>query len=465
MTTTSPPASPPTSAPSVSEPTEPFPFLALPLELREQIYELYFRPADRLHTSSELENSGFYGGVYKFDLRLLQVGKQVSAEAQRVWRREVRMVKVGTPWPSAVNHISSEGLVPIVCADSRADAFTAHHALIQITAPFHQAGPEHAVILLLADLPLFAQTWHYSALSYPMLNDRLATAFTLRDPDMDHIDEDTPPPTPLALQRAILLPFGCVKGLHALRTTNFAPAVAAELRAAMAVPAPTLHQACDSATALLAAGDAALPADPRAALALYTQAFHAIHIIIAGRTRRVLADPFFHAHITAGPWAGHTGMTVRVILRLRLVARVLSAHLALGAWGEAAFWGMRSVRIMGDAMDSEFEHFLADLVGGEDVGCVFARAGVAMWKMRDEGGWEKELRLYEGEARAGVETLLRGSLKHLRKPGGRERVRAEVERWGLPRELVRIFDEPVRARSDGSEAVNFDPTEHPAVWF
>ncbi len=82
-----------------------------------------------------------------------------------------------------VNHISSEGLVPIVCTDERADAFQENHSLVQITAPFHQAVPEHTIVVLLDDLHLFTQTWYYSALSYTMLNQRLSTSFTLRDPE------------------------------------------------------------------------------------------------------------------------------------------------------------------------------------------------------------------------------------------------------------------------------------------
>jgi hypothetical protein len=41
-----------------------FPFLRLSLELHEQIYSIYFRPADYLVRSVELEASGFFGGVY-----------------------------------------------------------------------------------------------------------------------------------------------------------------------------------------------------------------------------------------------------------------------------------------------------------------------------------------------------------------------------------------------------------------
>lgn len=67
------------------------------------------------------------------------------------------------------NHISSEGLVPIVCADNKASAFTAHHAVVQIDSPLQGIEPEHMVIMLVDDLLLFARTWHYSALSYSTL--------------------------------------------------------------------------------------------------------------------------------------------------------------------------------------------------------------------------------------------------------------------------------------------------------
>lgn len=79
----------------------PFPFLELPLELRESIYSLYFKPADRLVQTHNLEAQGFFGGVYKFDFDVYRVNKQVYREAQAVWRRENVFVKIATPWPSA----------------------------------------------------------------------------------------------------------------------------------------------------------------------------------------------------------------------------------------------------------------------------------------------------------------------------------------------------------------------------
>lgn len=78
-----------------------FPFLALPLELREAIYSLYFKPADRLAKNPALEAQGFFGGVYQFDVALWGVNRQLHHEARRVWKRENVFVKISTPWPSA----------------------------------------------------------------------------------------------------------------------------------------------------------------------------------------------------------------------------------------------------------------------------------------------------------------------------------------------------------------------------
>ena len=357
--------------------------------------------------------------------------------------------------------------MPIVCTEFQADCFNDHHALVQITAPFHQAVPEHAVVLLLDDLHLFTQTWYYSALSYPMLNDRLSTAFVLRDPDMDDVDEGDEKDIPLPLQRKLLLPFSQVKGLYSVDIEGFNKTVERELRDAMAVPPPTLQHSCESATKLLHEGDLHLATGAQGAeeaLESYRQAFHAIHILIQGRTRRVLADTFFHANITSGIYAGQTGMTVRVILRLRLVARIISAHLVQQNWGEAAFWGMRSVRIMSEAMDTEFEDFLADLVGGDDVGLVYIRAGIALYKMKaDMETWHEELKEYEGEDMADTSQLFSVSQKHLKR--GKANVRRELDQYGMPRPFVVTFkdEEESDARSSsGSETVNVDPTEQPS---
>src|SRR4051794_34099931 len=82
-------------------PEKSFSFLSLPLELREAIYSLYFKPADRLVRNSFLQGQGFYGGLYSFQFDLCRVNKQIYDESQRVWKRENVFVKIATPWPSA----------------------------------------------------------------------------------------------------------------------------------------------------------------------------------------------------------------------------------------------------------------------------------------------------------------------------------------------------------------------------
>jgi hypothetical protein len=332
-----------------------------------------------------------------------------------------------------------------VCTDQRADAFTSHHALVQITAPFHQAVPEYNVVVLLDDLHLFTQTWYYSALSYPMLNDRLSTTFILRGkgggvPAGGGADAGgsggargggAERSTSLALQRRLLLPFAQVKGLYQKRILGYSPEIAEELDRLMATPIPTLEECCEKATDLMQQGDHTLHTtkDPQAALALYISAFHAIHILIHARTRRVLADVFFHAPITSGRYSGQTGITVRVILRLKLVARCVLAYNTLGAFGDAAFFGMRSIRIMREAMDPSFEVFITNVVGGDDVGMIYVRTGIALWKMqRDLGTWGKEVAAYDGED---AESVWGAAVKFW-KMGGRDGVQRELEAFGAP---------------------------------
>ncbi|CAO2649764.1 Nn.00g010560.m01.CDS01 [Neocucurbitaria sp. VM-36] len=455
----------------------PFPFLRLPLELREAIYSLYFKPADRLVQNTSLEAQGYFGGVYKFDLDLWRVNKQIHQESRRVWKRENVFVKIATPWPSAgmyrvylmatdgrdllefgsdgrLNHISSEGLVPIVCTERRADAFTAHHALVQITAPFHHASPEHTVVVLLDDLHLFTQTWYYSALSYPMLNDRLSTTFVLRDPDYDEsigAAGGEKKAASIALQKRLLLPFEQVKGLYHMEISGYAQQVKNELERRMAIPIPTLQQCCENSAELMAQGDAALATNNASeALELYTKAFLAIHILIHGRTRRVLADVFFHEGIEHGRYAGQTGMTIRVVLRLKLVSRTVAAYLRLGQWGEAAYWGMRSIRIMREAMDTEFEDFLSDLLGESDVGMIYVRTATAFEKMENSRGlWGNELKMYADESIANSERLWALAVRYL-KNKNKEGVRKELQSFNVPESVVRMFGDVRKSADENS---------------
>ena len=315
---------------------------------------------------------------------------------------------------------------------------------MQITAPFHQAVPEHTVVVLLDDLHLFTRTWYYSALSYPMLNDRLSTTFLLRDPDAGF---NTPQgiekkEVSIALQRRLLLPFEQVKGLYKMDISGYSPSVEKELRRRVAIPIPTLRECCEKALDLMEQGDSELTSNnPQEALDLYTQAFHAIHILIHGRTRRVLADVFFHEGIETGRFAGQTGMTVCVVLRLKLVSRYVLAYLKLKQWDEAAFWGMRSIRIMRESMDAEFEDFLSEFIGGADVAMIYIRTGIAFSKMEaDPARWKEEMRSYAGEDLVGSEKIWGNAGKYL-KNRSKAGVRKELSEFGMPSEAVSMFRE------------------------
>ncbi|KAL5119390.1 hypothetical protein ACEQ8H_002659 [Pleosporales sp. CAS-2024a] len=419
---------------------------SLPLELREQIYSLYFKPADRLCFSDALRHEGFFGGVYRFDFSLCRVNKQIHAEAQSVWKRENVFVKIATPWPSAgmyrvylmseedgmyededeaslaerVNHIASEGLVPIVCTDATADMFPCYHALVSITAPFHQAAPEHTVIVLLDDLHLFSQTWYYSALSYPMLNDRLSTTFSLLVPDC-----------PLHLQRRLLLPFGQIKDLYAKQVNGYSRTVQLELEKGMATPIASLAECCESAADLMLQGDAMVSSDAKAALDAYMAAFKAIHILIHGRTRRVLADAFFHHPITTGRFQSQTGQSVRIVLRLQLVSRCVLAHLKLRDPWEACFWGMRTIRIIRESMDIEFQDSLSEFVGGQDVCWIHVRTGIAAWMLETAGQSVEE----------GSERLWAAATPFFKHKKTKADVRRELTEFGVPNHLVMQFDD------------------------
>jgi hypothetical protein len=96
-----PPPSSPEGPPAMETPPPPFPFMRLPLELREQVYSIYFHPGSHLIKNSELEAKSFFGGVYQWDFGLLRVNKQVYEESKKVWKRENVFVKIATPWPSA----------------------------------------------------------------------------------------------------------------------------------------------------------------------------------------------------------------------------------------------------------------------------------------------------------------------------------------------------------------------------
>jgi hypothetical protein len=343
------------------------------------------------------------------------------------------------------------------------------------------------VVILVDDLHLFTKTWYYSALSYPMLNERLCTTLVLRNPYAEHNDEQEGPEVeqqdkeglgiPIALQRKLLLPFEHVKGLHGTSIHGYSPTVRAELALLQAKPIPTLRESVESATDFMLAGDAALESSSNAAnnnnnnddpnteaaneeaalkaLELYIKAFHAIHILIHGRTRRVLADDFFHDSITSGRYAGQTGITIRVVLRLKLVSRTTAAYNKLGQWGEAAFWGFRTVRILQESFNTDFEHFLTHFIEGSDAGWIYVRAAIAFWHMeRDKEAWLGELISYADEPMAESGRLWAAARRFV-KPAAKADIRKELDGYGVPQAMINLFGD-VATREDVDESTVAD---------
>ncbi|PVI02158.1 hypothetical protein DM02DRAFT_523383 [Periconia macrospinosa] len=432
-----------------------FPLLRLPLELREHIYSYYFRPGDCLETHSAS------GGHYHFEFALFRVSKQIYAEARTLWRRKFAyFVKLATPWESAVYHISTEGFVPIVAEGRRASMFKEHTFLVEISQPRSLMMPDHSIVLMLDDIAQFTQTWYYSALSYPSLNDSLHLNLAARNPDergksADRMEEEH---VPLDLQRRLLTPFDKIKGLYSTSFSNFDQSLTNSLLADMAKPHPPVHECLEQCQELLEKGDQLLSITPRttaaaqSALESYIAAFHAIHILVDGRSRRVLAEAYFHENITVGRFAGQMGPAIRIVLRIRLVSRFVLCYLRLGELGDAAFWGMRSVRIMVEELANEFDDFMAEFVGSTDIGLINARTAMAFALLErsaqddgetasgdishDEqrGKWKAELACYEGEELATSKTLWELAGKYLRGLGQeetRKTVTDEAKEFGV----------------------------------
>jgi hypothetical protein len=290
-------------------------------------------------------------------------------------------------------------------------------------------------VLLVQDLPLFCQEWYYRSLNSD-LNSQLTASFALRDP---YYPAD-PKPVSLELQRRMLMPFEVVKELYRVEFEGgWDMGVMKELEKKMGEKSPGARECCENATTLMEEGDTILTISPtqnaEAALDMYNKAFHAIHILNDKRFRRVLADDFFHDPILSGRYSGQSAATIRIILRIRLVARTVLAYLHASQPLEAAFWGMRTVRIMRQALDTEFESFFGDFVGSGDTGLIYARTAIAITLLERFGpkDWRQNIECDE-IAEADSWTLWRltaQSLGGVRREAEKQRALDEAKTFGV----------------------------------
>ncbi|KAL9013441.1 MAG: hypothetical protein Q9173_001853 [Seirophora scorigena] len=330
-----------------------FPFLLLPAEIRDQIYhDILSSDNARCPPVDDDEPAS-----YKFDLAILHANKQIHHEAKKAFQDNV-FIKITTPWPESIEHISSEGRVPIITTGHRAEHFESFHLWIWIDTPsVPLSGPTYSMLICLEDLPAFTRMWHFSNLNHQSLNTFLRLKLTLQDP---HVPDRK---IPRNLQNRLLRPFGLVKNLHSLsvRGAKVLPSVEEALFKEQAVPDPSPEECLECATALKEEGNKSLQTGHYAtALQFYTDAFAAIHITVSGRKRHVHADGYYTGKLASGLYKGQRSDYVRLVLRVKLVANFIQAYLKMKEWEEARFWGRRSIALFRSSLTGDLDNDLRD---------------------------------------------------------------------------------------------------------
>ena len=373
-------------------------FLTLPPEIREHIYRLILNPAaNRLFEADEYTDYN-----YKSALQLLRVNTQIYHESRKIFRDLNVFVRVETPWPEAQDHVAFEGHTPILMKKERAARFKDHSLSVIIDAPqspIQDAEREYFVILL-DDLPKFTKTWFYADLSHPGLNHFLRLTLRLRDPYSPSWEE---PHLPKWLQRQLIMPFGMVKNLREVTLTSSPikpfSAIDRDLRADQAIPYESAEACLRSALRWKQEGTTSLTAGRcHEALSHFSSAWEAIHVIVAGRTRHIHADAFFGHQLREAPFVGKNGQSERLMIRVQLVSLTVKTYLALENWSEAAFWGMRSINMLREAMGVEDENAVIEprdeavlgFPAADSMGQVYLGTATAY---RELGDWARARRL------------------------------------------------------------------------
>lgn len=373
--------------------------LNLPPEIREEIYSLILTPnANRLHNPDKYTDYDFHDALVLFKLN-----KQIYVEARKVWRDLNVFVRIETPFERAQQFVALEGHTPILVKGKRAKLFNDHSMTVRIGAPFSgmYEMESYEFVILLEDLDKFTRTWYYADLSQPELNSYLNLTLALRDPYTPEWEEKR---IPRATQRKLLMPFGMIKNLEALDVTGEPrpfPAIVSELREEQAKPHLSPEHCLRETARLKAEGNAALSeARYEEALQLYTQAWAAMHIVVAGRQRHIHGDAFFGRELHEPPYAGKNGSAERLILRVQLVANTCLAYLKLKDYDEAIFWGTRTINMIREAMgvDENAEirpedEAVLGFPAADQMGKIYYRTALAFKERDDKDTARKLLRV------------------------------------------------------------------------
>ena len=351
-------------------------FLEVPGEIREAVYHEILRS---VNNKQELGNQY---NKYTFDLSLFLTCRKVYDEAREVFRRDNIFVSIETPWPEAQQHVAIDGYVPLVITGEHAQRFQNQHLSVTIDSPQYAALHQNRkFVILLDDLPMFTEMWHYSDLTHPGLNAHLRLTLTLRDPYALSFEQK---PIPKALQRKLLEPFGRLKGLYETRIQGeHYDSLEKSLREAMAIPYPTVEKCLEESTRLKDAGNEALKQkEYKEALRLYRESFLHLMIVCDGRRRSIWGDAYFHVQCKGGQFDQQEAQMVRLLLRIRLVANSIQAYLKLEDFEEARYWGMRSIHLMRG--DLEGDEVMIGFPGAPEVGKIYYRTGIACREMGDK---------------------------------------------------------------------------------
>ncbi|TKA77966.1 hypothetical protein B0A55_05806 [Friedmanniomyces simplex] len=323
--------------------------LTLPPEIREHIYSLILHPdASRRYHENEYTSYD-----YRPALVLFRINRLIYIEARKVFRELNIFVSIETPWPEARHHVAREGHVPMIAAGAQAAKFNGHYLSVMIDAPEVplDESQKQAFLVLLSDLDKFTTMWYYSNLSHPGLNEQLRLVLKLHDPYTPEYEEKR---VLKSLQRKLILPFGVLRGLRSQTLTGDPkpyPSIETELKELQAKPDASPEHCLREATRLKTEGNAELKQDNfHAALKLYDQAFTAIHIVNKGHIRHIHADRFFTRELREPPYTGKNGQSERLILRVQLVANTCLAFNSLEDYGNARFWGLRTITMVRESM-------------------------------------------------------------------------------------------------------------------
>lgn len=383
---------------ATSEPLAPR-LLTIPPEIREAIYRLILTPdANRVHNPDKYTDYDFHDALVLFKLN-----KQIYVEARKVWRDLNVFVRVETPFERAEDHVAFEGHTPILVKGRRAKLFNDHMMSVKIGAPYSGLYniESYEFVILLEDLYKFTKTWYYADLSQPELNSYLSLTLTLRDPYSPGWEEKR---IPRWLQRRLLLPFGVVKNLERLEVTGEPQpfvAIVSELREEQAKPHRSPELCLQDTARLKGEGNVALGEGRyHDALRIYSQAWEAMHIVVAGRQRHIHADHFFGRELHEAPYIGKNGSAERLILRVQLVANTCLAYLKLKDFDEACFWGMRTINMIRDAMGLDEHSDIAPhdeavlgFPAADQMGKIYYRTALAFKEKDDKETARKLLRV------------------------------------------------------------------------